>query len=238
MKRALLLPAALLVSCGGSTANESTEGLVYGTVQSDRVRNVCDASADDREANEYDTTGDNIADVRKVFRRFGAGGTTRLVLICREADLNGDGTKDIVRYYTDEGRPLREEADRNFDGRMDTITFFDSGSVAREEVDTDFDGKVDLKVFFSAGAAVRAERDTAGRSTADAWRADRWEYYTEGRVVRVGADVDGDGVVDRWDRDEALTARTSIIQRGDEDAPVTDGGVPDGAAPDAAPAAR
>ncbi len=74
------------------------------------------------EVTEYDTSGDNTPDVRKLFRTMGEGSVTRLVLVCREADLNGDGRKDIVRLYTGEGRPMREEADRDFDGRIDEVT--------------------------------------------------------------------------------------------------------------------
>ena len=48
---------------------------------------------------------------------------------------------------------------------------------------------------------VRTERDRGGRSTASRWQPDTWEYYEDGRMVRVGNDLDGDGTVDRWDRD-------------------------------------
>jgi hypothetical protein len=123
-------------------------------------------------------------------------------LICRETDVNADGTKDVVRYYTDEGQPLREEADRNLDGRMDEVTIFQQGQILRQEFDTTGNGVVDTKIFFDNGQPLRAERDMAGRSTPEKWHADRWEYYEEGRVVRMGTDLDGDGKVDRWDRDE------------------------------------
>ena len=156
---------------------------------------------DDREVSEYDTSGDEYPDVRKVFLVIGQGRLARLVLICREADLNGDGTKDVVRYYNEEGRPAREEADRDFDGRMDEITFFERGRIARLEQDSDANGVIDSKVFYENGRPLRGEQDHAGRSTESNWRPDYWEYYEEGRVVRAGTDLDGDGKVDRWDRD-------------------------------------
>ena len=163
----------------------------------------CEADAPNREVSEYDTSGDDYPDVRKVFMTVGEGRLARLILICREADLNGDGTKDVVRYYNDEGRPLREEADRDFDGQMDEITFFERGRIVRKEMDTNGDGRVDSKVFYGTGRPLRAERDMAGRSTAQQWSPDRWEYYEDGRMVRMGTDLDGDGRVDRWDRDAA-----------------------------------
>lgn len=163
----------------------------------------CDATQPDREVSEYDTSGDDVADVRKVFVRLGDPATSRLVLICREADVNGDGKKDVVRIYDDEGRSIREDADRNFDGQVDQHTVFQNGQIVRLEYDDNFDGKIDTKVFYDNGKPLRAEKDLAGRSTADQWRPDRWEYYDNGKTVRMGTDVDGDSRVDRWDRDAA-----------------------------------
>ena len=70
------------------------------------------------------------------------------------------------------------------------------------EIDQNADGRVDTKIYYDDdGAAIRTERDLAGRSTGETWRPDRWEYFENGRMVRMGTDVDGDGRVDRWDRD-------------------------------------
>jgi hypothetical protein len=200
--------SASLAGCGGGseasgrsgTGDTDTDGTSGGTAATASTGR-CDASAPNREVSEYDTSGDDRPDVRKVFLKVGSAPLLRLILICREADLNGDGTKDIVRYYNDEGRPLREEADRNFDGQMDETAYFESGRVARSESDTNADGRVDSKTFYERGQPIRAERDMAGRSSADRWQPDRWEYFEEGRMVRMGTDVNGDGVVDRWDRD-------------------------------------
>ncbi|MEO0322575.1 MAG: hypothetical protein AAF447_06440 [Myxococcota bacterium] len=160
----------------------------------------CSGEGVGREVSEYDTSGDEYADVRKVFLVIGEGRLARLVLICREADLNGDGVKDVVRYYDDEGRPQREESDRNFDGRMDQVTLFEEGRILRVETDSVGDGRIDTKVFYEEGRPSRAERDLAARSTATEWRPDRWEYFEDGQMIRMGTDLDGDGRVDRWDR--------------------------------------
>lgn len=234
-------------ACGGSTPaqrhGESQSARSVATTGDANATNRCDATERGRETSEYDTSGDDVPDVRKVFQRMGTPPATRLVLICREADLNGDGTKDVVRYYNDEGRPLREEADRDFDGQMDEISFYENGRIQRMENDTNHDGKVDLKIFYDNGNPVRTERDTANRSTPDHWQADRWEYFDNGRMVRTGADLDGDGVVDRWDRDESLrnaaAAEEAAAAAAEDNAAATgeavDGGVPadGGAAADA-----
>ena len=206
MRTLLIASLALaIVGCGDDeeearrTAPERAESASGGERAADD-QGRCEGGAD-REVSEYDTSGDEYPDVRKVFLVMGTGRLARLILICREADLNGDGTKDIVRYYNDEGRPAREEADRNFDGKMDEVTFFERGRIARMEQDTDSDGDIDTKVFYENGRPLRGERDMAGRSTPSNWRPDVWEYYEQGRVVRSGMDLDGDGRVDRWDRD-------------------------------------
>ena len=195
------------VTSPGAESNESTSG---GEV-ADAGRCVPEGAG--YEVTEYDTSGDNTPDVRKLFQTMGEGSVARLVLVCREADLNGDGRKDIVRLYTEEGRPQREEVDRDFDGRIDEITHFTNGRVSLQEIDTSGNGMIDTKIFYENGEPKRAERDMANRSTAAKWQADRWEYYAEGRTVRIGTDIDGDGKVDRWDRDEERLRNSALANQ-------------------------
>lgn len=161
----------------------------------------CNGGVPGREVSEYDTSGDEVPDVRKVYLSVGSGVDARLVMICRETDVNSDGKKDVIRYYDDEGRSTREEADRNFDGKMDVAVVFQDGKIMRKEFDENHDGTIDGKVYYENGKPLRAERDSAGRSTPTQWRPDTWEYYEEGKMVRMGIDLDGDSRVDRWDRD-------------------------------------
>jgi hypothetical protein len=224
----LVLPA-----CGGgeqqrrSGRSEDMEG----TERPEDDQGRCETEGPDREVSEYDTSGDEYPDVRRVFRRVGTPPLVRLILSCREADLNGDGIKDVVRYYNDEGRPIREESDRNFDGRIDMITFFQDGRVVRQEIDSDYDGRVDTKVFYERGRVVRTERDLAGRSTAGSWRPDRWEYFEDGRMVRMGTDLNGDGTVDRWDRDAQWSEQQRQREASEEEPDEEED--PDGAEDDA-----
>jgi hypothetical protein len=200
---------ALLFVCGCASAKA---GLKLSTSEKDAAAEAakkgtgdprCDATVADREVSEYDTSGDDIPDVRKVFVRLGDPTSSRLVLICREADVNGDGKKDVVRIYDDEGRSVREDVDRNFDGKVDQHTVFQNGQIVLHEFDDNFDGRIETKIYYENGKPLRAEKDIAGRSTADQWRPDRWEYYDDGKTVRMGTDLDGDSRVDRWDRDAA-----------------------------------
>jgi hypothetical protein len=203
-----LLGLCALAACGGETAaapgakvpdpNAPTEAMLKGAGDP-----RCDSTVKGREFSEYDTSGDEVPDVRKVFVRIGDATNSRLIMICREADVNHDKIKDIVRVYDDEGRPVREDADRNFDGKFDQTTVYQSGEVVVQSFDNNFDGRTDTKVFFNRGAPMRAERDLAGRSTPEQWRPDRWEYFEGGKMVRMGTDTDGDTRVDHWDRDAA-----------------------------------
>jgi hypothetical protein len=172
----------------------------------------CDATSSKREVSEYDTSGDEIPDVRKVFQHAGGVSSQRLVMICREVDVNRDGKKDVVRIYDDDGRPLREDSDRNFDGKTDQVSIYQNGELVVQESDDNFDGRIDSKVYFNNGQPVRAERDVAGRSTAAQWHPDRWEYFENGKMVRIGIDLDGDTRVDRWDRDAAWKRAQDVAQ--------------------------
>lgn len=195
------------VTSPGSTSVDVSSG---GEI-SDAGR--CTSPGDGYEVTEYDTSGDDVPDVRKLFKTMGDGSLSRLVLVCREADLNSDGRKDIVRLYTDEGRPLREEADRDFDGQVDEITHFTEGHVSLQELDSTGNGVIDTKIFYEGGQPARAERDMASRSTASEWKPDRWEYFVDGRTVRIGTDINGDGKVDRWDRDEEKLRSSALADQ-------------------------
>ncbi|MBC7171033.1 MAG: hypothetical protein H5U40_01320 [Polyangiaceae bacterium] len=208
MKRSALIFGALwLIGCRGDAdpAEETTGGESRG-IEPWEDGGRCDVTAEGRFAAEYDTTGDGKPDVRKVFIGTGSGTELGSVLVCRESDLDGDGTKDVFRFYPDDGSPFREEADRDFDGDIDEISLFDRGRLIRRDVDTNDDGRFDMRTYFERDVPVRRERDTAGRSTDNAWRPDRWEYYANGRLIRMGEDLDGDGTADRWDRDPRYVA--------------------------------
>jgi hypothetical protein len=215
MKGALLgLFALALIGCASKSADPVTSPgssqteTTSGGEKADAGR--CMPNGPGYEVTEYDTSGDDTPDVRKLFKIMGEGSLSRLVLVCREADLNGDRRKDVVRRYNDEGRPIREEVDRDFNGTIDEVTHFTNGRITLREVDTSGNGTIDTKIFYEAGLPVRAERDMEGRSSVTTWQPDRWEYFSEGRMVRIGTDLDGDGKVDRWDRDEARLRQSAL----------------------------
>lgn len=213
------------LSVGINTGKDGAKAKALGEATAGTGDARCNGNVAGRETSEYDTSGDGVNDVRKVFARMGDATTSRLVLICRESDVNFDGRKDVIRYYDDEGRSLREESDRNFDGKMDLISVYQNGAIVRQESDDNNDGKIDTKVFYENGKAQRAERDLTGRSTEAQWHPDRWEYFEAGRMVRMGTDLDGDQRVDRWDRDMAWKRAEDAASAPDTTGtPAADGG--------------
>jgi hypothetical protein len=197
----------LVAACGPSTQQHTmvrrrVSHMQNATAHEDRGR--CDATLPGRSASEYDTNGDGIPDVRKVYQTVGEGSEARSVLVCREADLNHDGVKDIFRFYNEEGRTMREEEDRDFDGRIDVISYFENGEVVRRELDTNGDGMVDMRIFYRDHRPYRAERELHPDNDPE-FHPDYWEFYdNQGRVTRIGWDYDHDGRADRWDRTDRI----------------------------------
>ena len=199
-------------SAGGDDAHAAARGRRADPKGTGDIR--CDATQPQRSSTELDTNGNGIFNVRKVYRVLGEGATTHSTLICREADVNNDGAKDQVRLYDNDGKALREDSDRNFDGKMDLAVVFQDGVVVTKEFDDDYDGKLDGKTFYEAGKPVRTELDLQGHSTPGNWRPTQWQYYEGGEIVRMGTDFNGDNRIDRWDRDQTKDEKVADGEGG------------------------
>jgi hypothetical protein len=207
----------------------------------ERASNVGDAGFDDqsrcdwrgrtdREVSETAGPGAVAPNVRRVYQIVGTGEDAHKVLICREVDTNLDGIKDVVRTYNEKGESLHEEADSNYDGKIDTWITFAGGRISKEQLDTDFDGQPDTWKYYVGGALSRIQRDTNKDG-----KPDRWEFYTDGRLERMGVDLDFDGHVDRWDHDELAKAAEEAAEakKNASSGVAADGGAPSAAGPDA-----
>jgi hypothetical protein len=166
-----------------------------------------DGSVDDRtmcnwkgkntvEVSETAGPGYVLPNVRRVYQPIGEGNDRHKVLRCREVDTNFDSVKDVVRRYTDKGDSLYEEADTNYDGRVDTWLTYSKGHVTESKHDKDGDGNPDVWKYYAQGKLVRVKRDTNKDG-----KPDIWEIYRDGHLERMGVDIDGDERVDRWDHD-------------------------------------
>ena len=211
---ALALPAA---GCGSSDPGfEAKAPGVQATRRPDGTiddRSMCDyRGKKDREHSETAGPGAIQPNVRRVWQVVGTGDDRHKVLVCREIDTNFDGVKDVVRRYNDKGESLHEEADANYDGRIDTWITFTKGHLAEMKVDANHDGNPDEWKFYSGGKLARVKRDTNRDG-----KPDIWEIYREGRLERMGVDVDGDERVDRWDHDNDLRRRFDEAERKKEE---------------------
>ena len=142
--------------------------------------------------------------VRRVYKVIGERDDRHSVLICREIDSNLDGIKDVVRTFNEKGEPLHEEADTNYDGKLDDWVNFADGRIEEEDMDTTLStGRPNVWKFYINGELSRVRRNTHCASG----KADTWEIYFKNRLERVGNDMTCDGHVDRWDRDAQLMAQ-------------------------------
>ncbi|MET0595677.1 MAG: hypothetical protein ABW133_23470 [Polyangiaceae bacterium] len=231
MNKGVYLAAVSIVglvwACGGG---KSQQQVATGPVVEQRIKVVGDAGIDDQSRCEFRGRADRDAvetagpgavqpNVRRVYQMVGTGDSMHKVLICREIDTNFDGIKDIVRTYTEKGESLHEQADTNYDGRIDNVITFSGGHISKEELDTNFNGSMDVWKYYVGGQLTRIQRDMNGDG-----RADRWEFYNDGKLERAGVDVDFDGHVDRWDHDEEARLAAEAKERAsDEKAKTAEG---------------
>jgi hypothetical protein len=219
---------ALFTACGGNGSQGPNVPTKSGTAVDERGgddRSRCDYKGRaDREVIETAGPGALQPNVRRVFAIVGDGEDARKVLLCREVDTNLDGMKDVVRTYNDKGEALHEQADSNYNGKIDTWISFARGRIAKVEIDTNGDGRPDETRFYIDGKLSRVQRDRNFDG-----KADVWEIYEGGRLQRMGIDLDFDGHVDRWDRDE-IAMRLAEREEEQEEKPESDAPTPDAGA--------
>jgi hypothetical protein len=224
----ILAVTGAAVACGGSGAPKAkvasgVGGTTNQTSWPSDDRSLCEYKGHpDLEVSETSGPGAIRPNVRRVFKDVGEAESRHKVLVCREVDTNLDGIKDVMRTFNAKGEALKENADTNYDGKLDDWVTFVNGRMSEEDVDTNFDGAADVWKYYKDGKLTRVKRDRNFDG-----KPDVWEIYNDGRLERMGLDDSFDGHVDRWDRDESV--------RNEESAGSTDaGGAPDGGAADAA----
>jgi hypothetical protein len=213
---AIHLAVLLAAACGGGGPKESlvkTPTAPGGSKDPSKWpaddRSMCDwRNKPELEVSETIGPGAIKPNVRRVYRIVGEGDARHKTLACREIDTNLDGIKDVVRTFNQRGEALHEEADRDYDGKIDVWINFVDGRIAQEDIDTNRDGKPDVWKFYVNGQLQRVRRDRNGDG-----KPDVWEFYSKGRLERIGVDETYDGHVDRWDRDEQLKYEADNAER-------------------------
>jgi len=213
----LVVPSiAIAAACGGG---ETSKGVVKTPTAPGGSKDVSKWPSDDKSMCDYrnkpelevdETSGPGALkpNVRRVYKILGEGDARHKTLVCREIDTNLDGIKDVVRTFNAKGEAVHEEADSDYDGRIDVWINFVDGRLAEEDEDTNHDGKPDVWKFYTNGqlARIRRDRNFDGKP-------DVWEMYTKGRLERLGFDDTYDGHVDRWDRDEQMKYEAEAAER-------------------------
>lgn len=213
-----LLSACAGVACGGGAEAVGVRVTPGGSLDPSKWpkddRSMCQA-AGKPELDVVETLGAGSPkpNIRRVFKMTGDAENRRKTLICREVDTNLDGIKDVARFYGARGEPIREDVDRDYDGKIDEWITFSEGRIATKEIDTNKDGKADVWNFYVEGQLQRARRDRNFDG-----RPDVWEMYAKGELERIGIDEDYDGQIDRWDRDELGKAESEAAEKRARDA--------------------
>lgn len=166
----------------------------------------------DRDVEESSSRGSLKPNIRRIYAMVGEGDERKKFLLCREVDTNLDGVKDVVRTFNDKGESLREVADANYDGKIDTWITFAHGRMAKVDLDHTGSGQPDEFRYYVQGKLARIQRDTNHDG-----RPDVWEIYEDGHLKRMGWDLDFDGRVDRWDRDEIAERAAMEKEMQDEE---------------------
>ena len=211
---AVTLGAGLLFACGGSTPPPKTAKVSPGGSKDPSKwpkddHSMCNwHNNPDLTVSETAGPGALKPNIRRVYKTFGEGDARHESIVCREVDTNLDGIKDVVRTFNDKGEAVHEEADTDYDGRIDVWMSFVNGRLAEEDIDTNHDGRPDQWKVYTDGQLSRIKRDRNFDG-----KPDVWEIYAKGHLEREGIDETYDGHVDRWNRDEQLRSEADEADR-------------------------
>lgn len=135
-----------------------------------------------------DVNGDDRPDQWEYYKNGASAVTAR--------DFNFDGNPEVWRYYGANGRVVEEEYNLDPDPHIDVIHYLEGGTTRRKLISVDFQGKFTIEKFYDKqGNLLRVERDSDGDG-----QPETWEYFEDGKRVRIGWDEDLDGVADTFNK--------------------------------------
>ena len=146
------------------------------------------------------------------------GNSDPMLVIVRSLDADRDGNPEQIRYVDKgTGEMIRKEADRDYDGTLDTWQTYADNSLEERTLDTNHDGRVDTWERYSGGRMVERVIDRNGNGGKDAFyvfssgslveeRHDRNDdgqpdlivTYQGRQKTRSREDRSGDGQIDTW----------------------------------------
>jgi len=136
------------------------------------------------------------------------GNSEPMIVIVRSLDADRDGKPEEVRYIDKAtGRMVRREADRDYDGNLDSWQTYQDDSLEERTLDTNNDGRVDSWERYSDGRMVERIIDRNGNGTRDAFYT-----FSDGSLVEERHDRNDDGEIDL-----IVTYRNRLKTRSSED---------------------
>ena len=112
---------------------------------------------------------------------------------CQAVDLNFDGKVDSWTYFDSSGQVRRRERDYDRDGRVEEISIYQGGVLAEQQRSTTLADRIDTWQYYKAGKLAKTERDSDGDAVVDQW----WEFSGDtDKCPMIHSDVDGDGKPD------------------------------------------
>jgi len=106
-------------------------------------------------------------------------------------DFNNDGVEDV--WYEDKEQKYIEYLDRNFDGKLDSVTTFDAHSnwILGSQTDDDFDGKPETRHFYVNSQIHSTFIDSNGNDCSDIIHY--YSYQVISKSLKVEASSKGKG---------------------------------------------
>ncbi|MBU1061466.1 MAG: hypothetical protein KJ952_01910 [Candidatus Omnitrophica bacterium] len=72
-------------------------------------------------------------------------------------DNNNDGEPDGIYYKHNSSNKECLVEDKDYDGKFETITYYEEGELSRTEMDIDKDGKMEYRYWYKDGKVDRLE---------------------------------------------------------------------------------
>jgi hypothetical protein len=120
------------------------------------------------------------------------GNSDPMIVIKRSLDADRDGKPEQIRYVDKAtGEMIRKEADRDYDGTLDTWQTYSGNSLDERTLDTNNDGRVDIWERYWGGRMVERVIDRNGNGGKDAFYT-----FSEGSLVEERHDRNDDGQSD------------------------------------------
>jgi hypothetical protein len=120
------------------------------------------------------------------------GNSDPMLVIKRSLDADRDGNPEQIRYVDkDTGEMLRKEADRDYDGTLDTWQTYTGNSLDERTLDTNNDGHVDTWERYRGGRMIERVIDRNGDGGKDAFYT-----FSDGSLVEERHDRNDDGQSD------------------------------------------